>query len=175
MINYISNMKKYLYLSALLFICLLMLAGCEKMSQDGLRGRWKPVYASISYEDAVSRYSCDGRIDEHGNILMLRVGIEHPDVKYEEPILITGIRFFKKNGEDVFTTFFLDSPKEDIGKPLLYRIENGKLYREWPMGALINCDPDVLNEGSGQFDKGSPISFLPDGQVKIGDITYQRF
>jgi hypothetical protein len=93
-------MKKYLYLSALLFICLLVLAGCEKMSQDGLRGRWKPVYASISYEDAVYRYSCDGRIDEHGNILMLRVGIEHPDVKYEEPILITGIRFFKKNGED---------------------------------------------------------------------------
>ena len=168
-------MKKTFHFSALLFISLLILAGCDKMSQDGLQGWWKPVYASISYEDAVSRYSCDGTVDEHGCIPMLRVGIQHPDVKYEEPIKIAGIRFFQKNGEDVFITFFMDTPKEDIGKPLLYKIENGKLYREWPMGAFINCSPEVLDEGSGEFDEGSPISFLPDGQVKIGDITYQRF
>ena len=166
-------MKKNLHLSTLLFISLLILAGCDKMSQDGLQGRWKPVYASISYEDAVSRYSCDGTVDEHGCIPMLRVGIQHPDVKYEEPIMIAGIRFFKKNGEDVFVTFLMDSPGKDIGKPLKYKIENGMLFREWPNGAFIDCDPDFLNEGSGIFDEGAPISFLGNRQVKIGDITYQ--
>ena len=162
------------YKVTLLFISLLMLVGCEKTSPDGLEGRWKPVYARISYEDGVSTYNCDGPVDEHGSIIMLRVGIQHPDVKYEEPITITGIRFFKKNGEDVFITFFMDTPGKDIGKPLKYKIENGKLFREWPNGAFIDCDPDFLNEGSGIFDEGAPISFLGNGQVKIGDITYQR-
>jgi hypothetical protein len=89
-------------------------------------------------------------------------------------MMITGIRFYRKDGKDVFTTFEMDSPRKEIGKPLLYRIESGILYRELPMGAFINCSPDVLEKGSGEFDEGTPISFLGDGQVKIGDITFSR-
>ena len=89
-------------------------------------------------------------------------------------MLITGIRFFRNHGEDVFTTFFKDSPHNEIGKPLKYRVKSGKLYRELPMGAFINCSPDVLDEGSGKFDEGTPISFLGNGQVKIGDFTYSK-
>ena len=66
------------------------------------------------------------------------------------------------------------SPREKIGKPLMYRMEDGMLYRELPMGAFINCSPEVLEEGSGKFDEGAPISFLADGKVKIGSVTYQR-
>ena len=105
---------------------------------------------------------------------MVMVGKNNPDVKYDNSMKITGIRFFRQNGKDVFTTFFLDNPREVIGKPLQYRIESGILYRELPMGAFINCSPDVLEEGSGEFDEGTPISFLSDGQVKIGDITFSR-
>ena len=161
----------------MLFAGLLLSVGCEKVSPDslqGLQGRWKPVYACGSYEDATYTYSFDGSVDEHGVIPMVMVGKNNPDVKYDNSMKITGIRFFRQNGKDVFTTFFLDNPREVIGKPLQYRIESGILYRELPMGAFINCSPDVLEEGSGEFDEGTPISFLGDGQVKIGDITFSR-
>ncbi len=161
---------------ALLFsACLLFLVGCEKVSPDRvLQGKWEPVYACGSYEDATYIHSFDGSVDEHGHIPTVLVSKNNPDVKYESSMLITGIRFFRQNGKDVFTTFEMDSPRKVIGKPLLYRIEDGMLYRELPMGAFINCSPDVLEEGSGKFDEGAPISFLADGKVKIGDITFQR-
>ena len=128
----------------LLFAGLLLLVCCEKESPDSLHGRWDPVYVN-------------------------------PDIEHEpSTMLIMGIRFFRNNGEDVFTTFFKDSPQKEIGKPLKYKVESGKLYRELPMGAFINCSPDVLEEGSGKFDEGTPISFLGNGQVKIGDYTYSK-
>ena len=159
----------------LLFAVLILLVGCDKASPDSLQGRWEPIYASGVYEDPVYIYSFDGPVDEHGQILATMVGKINPDIEYEpNAMLITGIRFFRKNGEDVFITFFKDSPRKEIGKPLLYRVENGKLYCEMPMGAFINCSPDVLEEGSGQFDEGAPISFLGNGQIKIGDFTYSK-
>lgn len=159
----------------LLFAGLLLLVCCEKESPDSLHGRWDPVYASGVLEDAVYLYSFDGPVDEHGQILTTPVGKRNPDIEHEpSTMLIMGIRFFRNNGEDVFTTFFKDSPQKEIGKPLKYKVESGKLYRELPMGAFINCSPDVLNEGSGKFDEGAPISFLGNGQVKIGDFTYSK-
>ena len=159
----------------LLFAVLILLVGCDKASPDSLQGRWEPIYASGVYEDPVYIYSFDGPVDEHGQILATMVGKINPDIEYEpNAMLITGIRFFRKNGEDVFTTFYKDSPHKEIGKPRLYRVEDGKLYRELPMGAFINCSPDVLEEGSGEFDEGTPISFLGNGQVKIGDFTYSK-
>ena len=141
------NMKR-IRNTLLLSAGLLLLAGCEKVSPDGLQGRWKPVYASMDYvENGTYHCSCDGPVDETGRILMLR---------------------------ESFTTFFMETPREKIGKPLMYRMEDGMLYRELPMGAFINCSPDVLEEGSGKFDEGAPISFLADGKVKIGSVTYQR-
>ena len=168
------NMKR-IRNTLLLSAGLLLLAGCEKMSSDGLQGRWKPVYARMDYvENGIVHCSYDGPVDETGRIILLREGINHPDVKYEEPLLITGIRFYRNHGQDVFTTFFLETPRKTIGKPLMYRMEDGMIYRELPMGAFINCSPDVLEEGSGKFDEGAPISFLADGKIKIGSITYQR-
>jgi hypothetical protein len=46
-------------------------------------------------------------------------------------------------------------------------MEDKMIYRELPMGAFINCSPDVLEEGSGKFDEGAPISFLADGKISI--------
>ena len=163
-------------LKIILFLAgLILLVGCEKASSDSLQGRWEPIYASGVSEDDVYTYSFDGPVDEHGQVLATMVGKKNPDIKYEpHSMLITGIRFFRKNGEDVFITFYNDSPHKEIGKPLLYRVENGKLYCELPMGAFINCSPDVLEEGSGKFDEGTPISFLGNGQVKIGDFTYSK-
>ena len=170
----------------LLFASLILLVGCEKASPDSLQGRWEPIYASGVHEDAVYSYSFDGPVDEHGQILATMVGKINPDIEHEpSTMLITGIRFFRNHGEDVFTTFFKDSPHNEttffkdsphneIGKPLKYRVKSGKLYRELPMGAFINCSPDVLEEGSGKFDEGTPISFLGNGQVKIGDYTYSK-
>ena len=159
----------------LLFAGLILLVGCEKASPDSLQGRWEPIYASGVHEDAVYSYSFDGPVDEHGQILATMVGKINPDIEYEpSAILITGIRFFRNHGEDVFTTFMKDSPRKEIGKPLQYRIEDGMLYCELPKGAFIDCSPDILDEGSGVFDEGTPISFLSNGQLKIGDITYSR-
>lgn len=158
----------------MLFAGLLLLVACEKVSPDSLQGRWEPIYACGSYEDVTYIHSYDGSVDEHGHIPTVLVSKNNPDVKYEGSMLITGIRFYRKDGKDVFTTFEMDSPRKEIGKPLLYRIESGILYRELPMGAFINCSPDVLEKGSGEFDEGTPISFLGDGQVRIGDITFSR-
>ena len=158
----------------LLFAGLLLLVDCEKSSSDGLHGRWEPVYAYGSGEDEVYIYSFDGPVDEHGQLPMTMVGKENPDIKYENIVEITGIRFFRKNGEDVFITFHKDNPKKEIGKPLLYKIENGTLYREWPKGAFINGHLEELQEGSGVFDEGAPISFLGNGQIKIGGVTYSK-
>ena len=159
----------------LLFAGLILLVGCGKISSDGLQGRWEPIYASGVHEDAVYIYTFDGPVDEHGQIQAAMVGKTNPDIEYEpNTLLITGIRFFQKNGQDVFISFYKDSPKKEIGKPLLYRIENGKLYRELPKGAFMDCSPDVLEEGSGVFDEGTPFSFIGDGQLKIGDFTYSK-
>ncbi|MBR6362896.1 MAG: hypothetical protein IKR88_06400, partial [Bacteroidales bacterium] len=146
-----------------------------KASPDSLQGRWEPIYASGVHEDAVYSYSFDGPVDEHGQILATMVGKINPDIEYEpSAILITGIRFFRNHGEDVFTTFMKDSPRKEIGKPLQYRIEDGMLYCELPKGAFIDCSPDILDEGSGVFDEGTPISFLSNGQIKIGDFTFRK-
>ena len=167
-------MNRKLHKILLLFAGLVIWAGCGKVSPDGLQGRWEPVYASGSFENAVYVYTFDGPVDEHGHVTMFSAGKNTPDVKREETMLITGYRFFRKNGEDVYITFYKDNPREEIGKPLLYKVENGKLYCELPRGALINSFPEELDEGSGQFGEGTPISFLNDGQLKIGNITYKR-
>ena len=162
----------------LLFFGLLLLAGCEKMPSDGLTGKWKPVYVSFDDEDVFSGYRSvyDGPVDAHGGFTLLLIGMDHPDVQYENQAEMPGIRFFRQNGEDVFTNFHLDTPNKAIAKPLLYKIENGKLYREWPKGAFINCSPEVLEEGSGVFDEGTEFTILPDGQLRIGtDINYVTY
>ena len=169
-----------LYKTLLLLSGLLLLAGCEKMPSDGLAGKWKPVYVCFDTEDVLSGYRSvyDGPVDAHGGFTQLLIGMDHPDVQYENQARIAGIRFFKNGGEDVFTTFFLDTPNKAIEKPLLYKIENGKLFFELPKGAFINCSPEVLQEGSGVFDEGSEFAILPDGQLKIGTdsdyVLYKR-
>lgn len=49
---------------------------------------------------------------------------------------------------------------------------------ELPWAAIVNGNTyggiEDLLKGSGKFDEGRPISFLDDGQVTIGDTTYQR-
>ena len=167
-------MKRILALFATIASALLLFSGCEKESMDGLQGKWKPVYICGSGELGPYILSCDSPVDEHGNATEIRVGNNHPDEEYEETILVSGIRFFRQKGEDVFITFFMDSPKEYIGKPLKYMIREGKIYRELPMGAFINCDPSKLDEGSGEFDEGSPLVYLDNGQIQIGGITYSR-
>ena len=164
-----------LYRILFLLAGVLLLAGCEKiMPSNGLEGRWKPVYASGTYEDATYIHYFDGPADEHGVVPQVYVGKTNPDVKYESTMTLGGYRFFRKDGKDVFTTFLMDTPNEKIYEPLMYRIEDGIIYREMPWGALINDSLDYLDQGSGQFDEGTPITFLDNGQLKIGNFTYQR-
>lgn len=164
----------------LVFIGVLLLAACEKASPDGLAGKWKPVYVYYDFENELSGYRSryDGPVDAHGGFTELLIGMDHPDVQYENQAEVTGLHFFGQNGKDVFTTFHLDTPNKAIAKPLLYKIENGKLYREWPKGAFINCSPEVLEEGSGVFDEGAEFTILPDGQLRIGTdsdyVLYKR-
>ena len=167
-------MKRILSLFATIALALLVFSGCQKEAVDGLQGKWKPVYIFGTGELGGYIVSCDSPVDEHGNAKEVLVGKERPDVVYEENILVPGIRFFRQKGEDVFITFFMDSPKEYIGKPLKYMIREGKIYHELPMGAFINCDPSLLDEGSGEFDEGSPLVYLDNGQIQIGGITYSR-
>ena len=163
-----------LYRIIMLLAGVLLLAGCEKMPSNSLEGRWKPVYASGTFEDATYIHYYDGPADEHGVISQVYVGKINPDIKYESTMTLVGYRFFRKDGKDVFTTFLMDTPKQAIYEPLMYRIEDGIIYCEMPWGYLINDIADHLMEGSGQFDEGKPISFLDNGQIKIGNTTYQR-
>ena len=155
-----------------------MLAGCEKSPYNVLEGRWKPVYASGTFDDATYIHYFSGPVDEHGVIPQVYVSKTNPDVKYESTMTIVGFNFFRKDGKDYFTTFLMDTPNEKMYEPLLYRIEGGMIYRELPWAALVNGSTyggiEDLLKGSGQFDKGTPISFLDDCQVKIGNTTYQR-
>ncbi len=167
-------MKMSNRIALMLFAGALLLASCEKVSPDSLQGEWEPVYACGSYEGATYIQSFNGPVDEHGCLPTVLVSKDNPDVKQESSMQIMGIRFFRQNGKDVYTTFQMDDPEIVIGKPLLYKIENGILYRELPKGAFINCSPDVLEEGSGEFDEGTSLSFPGSGQVKIGNVTFSR-
>jgi len=169
-----------LYKVILLLAGVMMLAGCEKMPSNSLEGRWKPVYASGSYNDAAYNHSYSGPVDEHGVIPQVYVSKTNPEVRYESTLTIAGFNFFRKDGQDYFTTFLMDTPNEKIYEPLMYKIEGGKIYLELPWTAIVNGGigtyggiEDLL-KGSGKFDEGRPISFLDDGQVRIGDITFQR-
>ena len=166
------------YRIILLLAGIMMLAGCEKSPYNELEGRWKPVFASGTYDDAAYVHSFNGPVDEHGVIPQVYVSKTNPDVKYESTMTIVGFNFFRKDGKDYFTTFFMDTPNEKIYEPLMYKIEGGMIYRELPWTAIVNGSTyggiEDLLKGSGKFDEGRPISFLDDGQVKIGDTTYQR-
>lgn len=161
---------KNLYKFLMPFIGLLFLVSCEKMTSDRLQGSWQPVYASGSFEDYFYTCSYDGSVDEHGVIPIIRVGKNDPDTKYEDTMLITGFRFFTEDGKDLFTTFMMDSPNNEIGIPLQYKVENNMLYFEKPLGVVLNG----IGEGSGEYEEGTPISLLGNGQIKIGNITYNR-
>ena len=167
-----------LYRVILVLAGVLMLAGCEKSPYNVLEGRWKPVYASGTFDDATYIHYFSGPVDEHGVIPQVLVGKTNPDVKYESSMMILGFRFFRKDGKDYFTAFKMDTPNEEIYEKLMYRIEGGKIYCELPWTAIVNGSTyggiEDLLKGSGKFDEGKPISFLDDGQVKIGDTTYQR-
>ena len=151
-------------------IGLLFLVSCEKMTPDRLQGSWQPVYASGSFEDYVFIYSYDGSVDEHGIIPTIRVSKNDPEIKYEGTMLITGLRFFKEDGKDLFTTFEMDSPNNELGIPLQYKIDDDMLYFEKPLGVVING----IGEGSGEFDEGTSISLLGNGQIRIGNITFNK-
>ena len=157
----------------LLLAGLVLLAACEKLPEDELRGKWKPVYASGSYEDAVYTHYFNGPVDAHGMIPQHYVSREHPEVSYDGTLTISGLRFFREKGEDVFTAFEPDSPGKATGVPLRYKVEGGRLYRELPWYALTNGS-DSREGGSGQFDAGTPLTFLDDDRVLIGDFTYER-
>ena len=157
---------------------MMLLAGCEKIPSNSLEGRWKPVYASGTHGDSVYTVYYDGPVDEHGRIPILRVGKINPDVKEESSMLILGFRFFRKDGKDYFTLFEMDTPNEEYWEPLMYRIEDGIIYREMPWAALVNGSTyggiEDLSKGSGKFDEGTPISSLDKDLIKIGNFTYQR-
>lgn len=170
-----------LYRVILVLAGIMMLAGCEKSPYNVLEGRWKPVFASGTYDDGTIGigyvYYYDGPADSHGTVSCVRVARTNPELRYEETTTIPGYRFFRKDGKDVFENFFMDTPGEAFYKPLMYKVEGGKIYREWPWAYLINGDSnhlDHLMEGSGHFDNGTPITFLDDGRITIGNFTYQR-
>ena len=162
-------MDKRFNIIMMLFAGLLILVGCEKMSSADLQGSWVPVYASGSSEDERYISTFDGPIDEKGYITVIQASKTDPDVKYEASIIFPGIRFFQKNGKDVFVLFNCGSPSDEIGVPLMYKFDNGRIYRELPV--VIN---NSYKEGSGEFDKGASIVFIGDGQLKIGNVTYNK-
>ncbi len=116
----------------------------------------------------------DGEVDKNGEIQITYVGVSKPDVKQESTMIIPGIRFFKKGGKNVYIRFYKKSPQEEIGKPLLYKFENGILSLELPMGVFVsNCSPDVFYSGSGKFQE-MPIEFMDNGQIKFNNVTYSK-
>lgn len=169
--------KKFYQLLAI-FAGLLLLVGCEKgssdESQEGLLGKWVPVYACGQENGITYNTLFDGEVDKNGEIQITYVGVSKPDVKQESTMIIPGIRFFKKGGKNVYIRFYKKSPQEEIGKPLLYKFENGILSLELPMGVFVsNCSPDVFYSGSGKFQE-MPIEFMDNGQIKFNNVTYSK-
>lgn len=170
-------MFKKFYQFLAIFAGLLLFVGCEKgssdESQEGILGRWVPVYACGRELGPPHDKYYDGKVDKNGEISVLYVDTSNPDARHKGSMIIPGIRFFKKDGNDVYIHFYKNTPKDEIGKPLLYRIENGVLYLELPMGAFINCPADVLDSGSGKFQE-MPIEFMDNGQIKFNNVTYSK-
>ena len=164
-------MDKRFNIIMMLFAGLLILVGCEKMSSADLQGSWVPVYASGSSEDERYISTFDGPIDEKGYITVIQASKTDPEVKFEASIIFPGIRFFQEDGKDVFVIFNCGSPSNEIGVPLMYKIRNGRIYRELPEAITNNS----FEEGSGEFDTGASILFIGDGQIKIGYVTYNKF
>ncbi len=160
--------------AVLLIAGLLALAACEKYPVEGLQGSWRPVYANGSFENSVYVYTYNAPVDESGRVPYVYVGKTNPDVKYEGYMMVPCLRFFKEKGEDVYTSFFKDGSGEESDEPLHYYIKNGKLYREYPWKYLVNDDYYYPGAESDKYYE-APILFLDNGQVKIGDITYERY
>ena len=178
-------------LSVLTVLCVtaaLLLAGCDEMSDESatvrIRGKWRPVYAEGSYEDAVYVHSYAGPVNNRGEITSTITGKQNPEVKYESTIMFSGYEFFSKGGSDYHTAFFLapEYQKDNDMLPLLYKIEDGKIYFEFPKSYFINDSgndyygvwhPD-LQEGSGIFSEGRELIFIDYDNIRIGPVTYSR-
>ena len=107
---------------------------------------------------------------------MVGVGVENPDARDENSFRFPGYRFYRKDGKDVFLTFLKGtSPREVLGGPLEYKVENGELFLELSKGEFIDGDHmSVLEEGSGLFGSGIPFTFLENGQLQMGGVIYKR-
>ena len=157
--------------AVLLIAGLLALAACEKDPVEGLQGSWRPVYANGSFDNTVYVYTYNAPVDASGSFPYVYVSKTNPDVKYEGNMMVPCLRFFKEKGEDVYTSFYKDGSGESE-EPLHYYIKDGKLYREYPRQYFINEDYYYPGAETNYFE--APILFLDNGQVKIGDITYER-
>lgn len=170
-------MNKKFYQFWAIFAGLLLLVGCEKgssdESQERLLGKWVPVYACGQRNGITYNTLFDGEVDKNGEIQITYVGVSNPDVKQESTMIIPGIRFFKKGGKNVYIRFYKKSPQEEIGKPLLYKFENGILSLELPIGVFMTCPPDVFYSASGKFQE-MPIEFMDNGQIKFNNVTYSK-
>ena len=149
------------------FVGLLMLTACAKFPIEDLQGYWKPIYASGYQEDAVYIITFDGPVDELGQVQFVRASKSDPGIKEEGAMVIPSIRFFHENGEDVFSYFWVNG--SDVMRLLHYYIKKGKIYFERPVSGITND-----NTSQAHYDKGTPIQFLGDDQVKMGDVTYQK-
>lgn len=160
----------------------LLLAGCSDLGTGTVRmmqGKWRPIYASGSYEDAAYVHTYDGPVNAQGEITGLSTGKDHPEVQYDHRISFSGLKFYRKGGEDLFLQFSLDPGKNSgSAEPLHYRIAGDSLYFEMPNGYFVNGDSaddhlKFLQEGSGKY-RSAPFTILDDNTVHIGTVTYSR-
>ena len=89
--------KSYQFLA--IFAGLLLLVGCKKgssdESQEGILGRWVPVYACGRELGPPHDKYYDGKVDKNGEISVLYVDTSNPDSRHIHQI---GVNFSSKTG-----------------------------------------------------------------------------
>ena len=150
----------------------LMVAGCDAMQgvEQKFDGSWRPVYANFTYDDAVYTVHYDGPLDQLGRAQAVRQGKTNPDVIYSTEIAFTGLRFFRHEGSDVFTSISLDdSFCGTVGQFLRYKVEGNMIYFESPKSYFVNgADDDPV------WSEAQAFKFIDPDNLVIGDVTYVR-
>lgn len=144
--------------------CLALFTSCvdTKLTKD-LYDQWWPVHASGSFQSEYFTAKWNGALNKRGGIEVTYQSTNNPNLNYKEFVFYPAIEFSKSKGYCTFDIKTLDITQS---KYIKFQVKDGKLYLEKTNDA---------GRGTGEFGEGKDISFLSENEVKIGDVTYQRY
>lgn len=144
--------------------CMAVFTSCvdAKLTKD-LYDDWWPVHATGSFNSDYFTAQWNGALNKRGGIEVTFQSTTNPSLNYKDYVYYPALEFSKSKGYCTFDIKTLDVVASKYNK---FQVKDGKLFLE---------KTNQAGRGTGEFGEGLDLTFLSENEVKIGDVTYQRY